>query len=271
MVAVLEAWEAAVNISMKIWGAVTTRQHRDRSGDSRGRKTPRNSNELEAYSLKQGKAHVAIDPEGNIHQISSLKTFCFHRGLDYHAMRRTRSGKYLHHRGWRCYYELPECIDSPDEFKIKIKQALKNKVKKAKSIQVGNAACAVVDPFGVHYEVTGMKDFCSLHDLDKAEMISVKSGRLPHHRRWRAYPVGAEIPDHEEFWKRHDGKIREMYKNRANTKPKINDWIVTSPNGEISRISNLSRFCKERNLIPANMRQACLMNRLHKGWKIEKP
>jgi len=200
-----------------------------------------------------------------------LKTFCFHRGLDYHAMRRTRSGKYLHHRGWRCYYELPECIDSPDEFKIKIKQALKNKVKKAKSIQVGNAACAVVDPFGVHYEVTGMKDFCSLHDLDKAEMISVKSGRLPHHRRWRAYPVGAEIPDHEEFWKRHDGKIREMYKNRANTKPKINDWIVTSPNGEISRISNLSRFCKERNLIPANMRQACLMNRLHKGWKIEKP
>jgi group I intron endonuclease len=47
--------------------------------------------------------YIAIDPDGNRHEVDSLPKFCADHDLNYHCMHRVSRGKQASHYGWICH------------------------------------------------------------------------------------------------------------------------------------------------------------------------
>jgi len=82
--------------------------------------------------------------------------------------------------------------------------------------------------------------------------------------------IGIFSPEYQETISERNRKIMLecVAKGRG---PNIMDWILTSPTGEVFKIRNLSKWCRENGFYSGNMVQTSLRpGTTYKGWKAQK-
>lgn len=212
-----------------------------------------------------GKAehHVAISPDGTVHDVPSLKKFCAIHDLSYNQMRKVRDEQALHSKMWRCYRssELPENLETVEDFQACVEYARKHKLDAARKAHTGTYV--VYDPEGKRYFVEHLISFCKENNLLYIDMTEIAKGKRHHHKQWRCYRVGTVHPTHEDFLKEH-----EVRKLKANLKRgKRNTCRLVSPEGEIFVTKNLKSFCREHGLVYSSMNSVVNgVKKSNKGW-----
>jgi len=85
--------------------------------------------------------------------------------------------------------------------------------------------------------------------------------------------IGVFSEEYQANLAAHNKRIRQI-QIENNTGPGTCDWIITSPTGEIFRIRNLCRFCRENPEHALDHAHLCRTGkypgRHHKGWKARK-
>jgi hypothetical protein len=143
-----------------------------------------------------------------------------------------------------------------DEVRQKLSTAHKGKLhSKEHSENIGIARSKqwiVTSPDGQEYYTVGLARFCREHDLGYSGMRVVAQGKCGQCRGWKVRPA-TEPP-------RQDPRGRFS-----------KEYIVTPPNGQPTRIKNLSKFCRDQGLHRSVM-QDLVDGRIpcYRGWRIER-
>lgn len=109
----------------------------------------------------------------------------------------------------------------------------------------------VINPKGVEYQITNLKQFCRENDLCQANMWYVAQGKSDNVHGWRCRYADGSTP---------------FYISKSER-----EYRVTLPDGSSRVIRNLSRFCKGHNL-SYNAMIAILSGtqNQHRGFRVEK-
>lgn len=106
----------------------------------------------------------------------------------------------------------------------------------------------VTDPNGKELKILGLRPFCRANGLDHSAMTRVLKGEWSNHRGWKVRRIG----ENALIFK--DKRFKHL-------------WIVTNPNGKITKVKNLKSFCLQWGLIASNMRQVAQgRGQTHRGW-----
>lgn len=90
--------------------------------------------------------------------------------------------------------------------------------------------------------IVNLAAFCRRHGLEKSHMLAVMRGRICSHHGWT----------HRNGRQRLDCKTYMGF---------------VSPDGQRTRITNLSEFCRQHDLSPVHMHNLISgLRRMHKGW-----
>lgn len=64
---------------------------------------PRTESQIEGTRKANQRNWVVTDPKGNEYRVTNLKRFCIKNGLTQSNMAAVQSGRYTHHKGWKCH------------------------------------------------------------------------------------------------------------------------------------------------------------------------
>ncbi len=116
----------------------------------------------------------------------------------------------------------------------------------------------VVDPSGIRYQVSGLKEFCHEHGLSYGGMRLVAKGKALSSSGWRCWSAESQPP---VFLPKIKGKRKSYGK----------EYILTPPSGEPITICDLKTFCRENSLGYRNMTKVADGDRPHhKGWRCQR-
>ena len=150
------------------------------------------------------------------------------------------------------------------ETRQKQSAALKGRPKSPEhSRRVGEArskSYVVTSPEGTEYNIRNLSNFCRESGLCQSAMCGVANGVHAQHKGWKC---------------RHEvGHIVEKRSSSAETALKISNavsknWIVTMPDGTVTEVRNLTKFCLENGLSHSAMNSVSRGNQPdYKGWKV---
>jgi group I intron endonuclease len=201
------------------------------------KKTNEYNSLLKNNKLRREKFQL-IDKENKLYDFSGLADTSRILNLNFRLLRNLVIGKSLSYKGWR----LPKNIDyNPKNYRKS----------KGRGAEIHNVR--LISPDGeIHGPIFNIEEFCRNNKLVASNLRHVISKKNKSHRGWCLY---------DESYTKFIGKNAKEY-----------SLSLISPKGEIfTQISNLNKFCRDRNLSPSGIRRLIkgqIKKLNYKGWKL---
>lgn len=223
-----------------------------------------------------------LNPEGVEYVVENLSAFCNSEKLDRTYMNKVAGGKLSSYKGWtrlttstnntvvslKTGEEIK--VDSVSEFSRvhQVDQSHLSKMLNGKRKSCGDwivknrvvvprphkgKVCWLVSPKGLKTKVNNLDLFARKNNLDVSCLRRVLDGQDNQHKGWLG--VGMTHEQIKEKW-------NERYDKKAKTYQLIN------PQGQLVEIHNMTKFCRENNLVKSHMIAVSKGNlKSHKGWR----
>lgn len=181
-----------------------------------------------------------IDPNGDVHEILNLEKFTREHNLKRRAFTSIILGLAPSYKGWRKYEK--------NLVGVKYINRITEEHFAAKKFKL-------LSPDGEIYEGTNITKFCQEHELCKENITAVLNGRRKSHKGWR----DADDPRYE--------KKKSDFKWGHGNHPRIVEFFLKTPEGNVIKASNIRFFCLTQNLNPGCIGMVLRNERKsHKGW-----
>jgi hypothetical protein len=235
--------------------------------DNFGKKSLFNCNELAHYPTlskelirkiadKKCKKWIITKPTGEEIIITNLEKFSREHGLWAQNMRKVALGKLRHTHGYMCRF----IEDKNQKYKY-------NREKSKELILKQSFDWLVTSPSGEELKIKNLKQFARDNGLCTNACYRVGNGYISHLKGWKIKKITKSDP------KRFTAKKIDISPERreAMARIKSKNFLVYFPNGEVKKIFNLTKFCRENGLIPSCMLGVASRKRkVHKGFRVER-
>jgi group I intron endonuclease len=110
-------------------------------------------------------------PDGEIHEVERLNSFCKLHGLIRSGLSHVAAGKNKHHKGWTAKH-YDGTTDGLEYVRLKVGS--------------NGEKFTLRSPGGEIYNVVHLSDFCGVHSLHQPAISGVAAGTNKHHKGWTA-------------------------------------------------------------------------------------
>lgn len=188
---------------------------------------------------------LVLDPVGVAHDVTNMQKFAREHGINRRNLQKVIEGKTPSEKGWRRYNESLVGVAYVNQ--------LTEQHFAAKEFRL-------LSPEGEVFSGTNITKFCEEHGLCKentAAVLNENTKSRKSHMGWR----NANSPRLE------NEKTNFKWNTGGASHPKVVEFCLKSPNGEIIHASNIRNFCKENGLNPGCIGMVLHGTRTaHKGW-----